>query len=207
MVAPGQPSRGFSLIELLTVVVILGVLLSLAALPIQEMIANQRLRSVTSDLVADLALARVEALKRSTRVGIARTTADWGGGWQVFNDERPADDTIPPDGVFTPDADGDGQCDIFAAGPPVSLAEECVLASRPPLDATVRVCSADAAFDVLTFAVDGTVRAYNAGAPVLPVPRITVSSTLASASVPARRLEFSPGGRVAVVSVGVAACP
>jgi prepilin-type N-terminal cleavage/methylation domain-containing protein len=70
---------GFSLLELLVVIAILGILMRIAWLPFREMIANQRLRSVTSDLVADLALARVEAIKRSSRVGVARTTASLGG--------------------------------------------------------------------------------------------------------------------------------
>ena len=193
MVVSGTPrvNGGFSLIELLVVIAILGILMRMAWLPFREMMANQRLRSVTSDLVADLALARVEAIKRSSRVGVARTTAAWVGGWVVFDD-------VDRDGTFDPETDGDGLCE---AG------EECVLASRPALDATVNVCSADAAFDVLTFGADGAVRAYNAGALVDPPLRITVSSTFASPGVPARQLEFSPTGRVTVVSAGVAACP
>lgn len=196
MVVCARPrlNSGFSLLELLVVIAILGILMRMAWLPFREMIANQRLRSVTSDLVADLALARVEAIKRSSRVGVARTTAAWVGGWQVFDD-------VDRDGTFDPETDGDGLCE---AG------EECVLLSRPALDATVNVCSADAAFDVLTFGADGAVRAYDAGALLDPIPprlTITVSSTFVSPGVPPRQLEFSPTGRVAVVSTGVAACP
>lgn len=193
MVAFGRPTLngGFSLIELMIVIVIMGILLSMAALPFQELLANQRLRSVTSDLVADLALARAEAIKRSSRVGIARTTADWTGGWLVFED-------LNRDGTFDPETDGDGLCE---AG------EECVIISRPALNDTVKVCGVGAAFDVLTFGADGVVRAYNAGALSAVVPSMAVSSTLISPGVPARGLEFSPGGRVTVVTSGVAACP
>lgn len=183
MVTASRPNHGFSLIELIVVIVILGILLSMATLPFQEMIANQRLRTVTSDLTADLALARIEAIKRGTRVGITRTTTQWIGGWQVFDD-----------------ADRDG---VWDAG-------ESVLVSRPALDNTVRVCSvgtnADNSIDVLSFGGDGRVRTYNAGAEKTGIRGITVSSTLTSPSVPARLLEFSPTGRITTVS-GVAGCP
>jgi len=185
MVTASKPglNHGFSLIELIVVIVILGILMSMATLPFQEMIANQRLRTVTSDLTADLALARIEAIKRGTRVGITRTTSQWIGGWQVFDD-----------------ADRDG---VWDAG-------EGVLISRPALDNTVRVCSVgtnvDNSIDVLSFGGDGRVRTYNAGAEKTGIRGITVSSTLISPSVPARLLEFSPTGRVTTVS-GVTGCP
>ena len=186
MVIPCQQTRndGFSLIELLVVIVIMGILMSMATLPFQEMIANQRLRTVSSDLTADLALARVEAIKRSTRVGITRTTAQWVGGWQVFDD-----------------ANRNG---VWDAG-------EGVLVSRPALDNTVKVCSVgtnvDNSIKVLSFGADGRVRTFNDdGTEKTGVRGITISSTLISPSVPARLLEFSPTGRITTVS-GVTACP
>lgn len=185
MVIPRQQTRndGFSLIELLVVIVIMGILMSMATLPFQEMIANQRLRTVSSDLTADLALARVEAIKRSSRVGITRTTAQWVGGWQVFVDAN-------RNGVWDDDAKN-------------------VLVSRPALDNTVKVCSLGTDFDVLSFGADGRVRTFDKGTEITGVRGITVSSTLISPSVPARRLEFSPTGRITTVSnVPVAdACP
>lgn len=195
MVVFGKPrlNGGFSLLELLVVIAILGILMKIAWLPFREMMANQRLRSVTSDLVADLALARVEAIKRSSRVGVARTAAaGWEDGWQVFDD-----------------ANRDGKCQTGTSGGVCDAAGgEAVLVSRPALNTTVKVCSADATFTVLTFGADGTVRAYDGDPPPLgAIPRITVSSTFDSPGVPARQLEFSPSGRVTVVSTGVAACP
>jgi len=188
-------NRGVSLVELLVVIVILGILLRMAWLPFQVMLENQRLRTVASDLAADLALARAEAIKRSSRVGIARTTADWAGGWVVFDD-------VDRDGTFDPETDGDGLCE---AG------EECVLLARPAVSDTVKVCSTGVgggvvAGDVLTFGPEGAVRAFDAGA-AAAVTGIVISSTVASPGITPRRIEFSPGGRVAVVTAGVAACP
>jgi len=117
--------------------------------------------------------------------------AGWEDGWQVFDD-----------------ANRDGKCQTGTSGGVCEAGGEAVLVSRPALNTTVKVCSADATFTVLTFGADGTVRAYDGDPPPLgAIPRITVSSTFDSPGVPARQLEFSPSGRVTVVSTGVAACP
>lgn len=162
--------------------------MSLATLPFQELIANQRLKSVTSDLAADLALARTEAIKRSTRVGIARVTDQWVGGWQVFDDAN-------RDGQFTPAANN--TCP--------NVGDECFLTARPALDPSVKVCTlgknADNSIDVLTFGADGRVRTYKAGVEIPNVTAIVISSTLTSPSVPQRMLEFSPSGRVTVAVI------
>lgn len=192
---PAGAPHGFSLVELLVVIAILGILMSLATLPFQELIANQRVKSVTSDLVADLAMARSEAIKRSARVGIAHlgaTGAPWTGGWQVFHD-------ADRDGQF--DRDADNSCTAFTL-------EECFFISRPALDASVKVCDINLdvnnSIDVLTFGADGKVRTYKNGVEQ-NVRGIVISSTLISPSVPPRMLEFSPSGRVTVVT-GVPRC-
>jgi prepilin-type N-terminal cleavage/methylation domain-containing protein len=186
-----RPSQhGFTLVELMIVMAILTILMTMAALPFQQFIANARLRTVSSDLAGDLALARAEAIGRSARVGLARTTSDWGGGWSVFHDAN-------LDGVFDAETDHNGRCD---AG------EECVLLARPAVNEKIRICSADAEFDVLTFGGDGAVRAFSEGV-AIAIPRVTISSAIDLPGVPARRLDFSPGGRVSVVANGVSPCP
>jgi len=75
-------SRGFSLIELMTVIVVLTVLISVAAPGMQSLIANQRARSAAYDLIADLAMARSEAVKRNKDV-ILSPAAGWAGGWTI----------------------------------------------------------------------------------------------------------------------------
>jgi len=113
-------------------------------------------------------------------------------------------DDVDRDGTFDPETDGDGLCE---AG------EECVLLARPAVSATVKVCVTGVgggvvAGDTLTFGPDGAVRSFSAGAVAVPaVTGITISSTLAAPDITPRRIEFSPGGRVAVVSAGVVACP
>lgn len=64
-------SRGFTLIELMVVVAILGTLVLLVAPSFRDMILMQRLRGVNSQVTTDLQFARSEAVARSR---IARVT-------------------------------------------------------------------------------------------------------------------------------------
>lgn len=75
--------RGFTLIELMVVVSLLALLAGLAAPGMQRLMAAQRLRSAGYDLVADLTLARSEALKRAAQVQLVPTSGGWSNGWTV----------------------------------------------------------------------------------------------------------------------------
>lgn len=75
-------STGFTLVELITVLAIMGILAALAAPSFSEMIARQRLRAGAFDLVADLMLARSEAIKRGESVSVT-PGATWAAGWTV----------------------------------------------------------------------------------------------------------------------------
>lgn len=73
---------GFSLIELMTVVVVLTLLTLVAAPGLQSLINNQRTRAAAHDLISDLILARSEAVKRNRDVVLA-PVSDWASGWMV----------------------------------------------------------------------------------------------------------------------------
>ena len=85
---PNAPSHrlrqaGFTLIELMIVLVIVGGLLVIALPSMSEMIVNQKVKGVANELYFDLSYARSEAIKRNAAVQVVRTGSDWTGGWTV----------------------------------------------------------------------------------------------------------------------------
>jgi type IV fimbrial biogenesis protein FimT len=78
---------GFTLIEMLIAVVIVGVLASIAVPSFREFVAGQRIRTASFDIMAVLTLARSEAIKRNasaaTPVTVAPTGGAWANGWTV----------------------------------------------------------------------------------------------------------------------------
>ena len=80
--------RGFTLIELVTTITVIGVLATLALPSFRAFVANQRIRNVSFDLMAALTLARSEAVTRNRSVDLKRTGTSWGGGWTVEEGTR-----------------------------------------------------------------------------------------------------------------------
>ncbi len=81
---PGRGPSGFTMIELMVTVAVLALLAALAAPSMQKLVAAQKLRSASYDLVADFTLARSEALKRASTVQVTPTSSDWRNGWSVM---------------------------------------------------------------------------------------------------------------------------
>ena len=86
---------GFTLIELLIVVAIAAILLALAAPSFREMLVKRSVQAAAETLASDMRFARSEALKRSTRTVICRSTdgakctavvGSWSEGWIVYVD-------------------------------------------------------------------------------------------------------------------------
>ena len=73
---------GFGLTEILIAFVIIAVLAALGMPAMQEFIANQRLKSTSSDLFTSILRARSEAIKRNTDVTLTPATA-WNQGWTI----------------------------------------------------------------------------------------------------------------------------
>jgi type IV fimbrial biogenesis protein FimT len=81
--------NGFTLVELMIALSIMGVLLSVALPGMAAMVERQRLRMAVFDLLGAVELARSQALARGTQVLLAPREAaglDWASGWVVFVD-------------------------------------------------------------------------------------------------------------------------
>ncbi len=79
-------ARGFTLVEAMVVVAVLGILLVLAVPGLQKVVAKQRMRTASYDVMSDLTLARSEALKRGSAIVLEPLSGtNWRSGWRVRN--------------------------------------------------------------------------------------------------------------------------
>src|SRR5262245_9708139 len=95
-------AHGMSIIELMLTIAIVAVLAAIATPSFTTVIQNSRVRSQSSDLMSNLAIARAEAAKRGVRVTLCTSTTwqnaspsctagalganDWASGYIVFAD-------------------------------------------------------------------------------------------------------------------------
>lgn len=182
---------GFSLIELLVVLAIAAVLAGLAVPSFQGLIASSNLTSATNDLVATLARAKSDAIRRGNRVTVCMssdgaactTTGSWTQGWIMFNDK------VHPDGnAAVEDTD-----DITA----ITVAQTNSI--------EIKAKSSQAYF---SFSADGQAKLMNGGSGAGRIRVCNTSSALTN-DTRAREIVINWVGRVNVEKpTGVAAtCP
>lgn len=70
-------ARGFTLIELMIAIAILGIALGIALPSYRDFVAASRVRTATFDLMAMLTLARSEAIKRNGNVALELDASGW----------------------------------------------------------------------------------------------------------------------------------
>jgi len=87
-----RQSRGFTLIELMIVLAILGVILAIALPSFSEISLNTRLKAYANELVSSVYLARSEAIKRNAPMTLCVSTdgancasGNWEQGWIVLD--------------------------------------------------------------------------------------------------------------------------
>ena len=77
-------ANGFTLVEMLVTVTIVGVLLAIAVPSFRQITINQGIRTASFDLFSALEYARSEAIKRSNVVSVKPDSA-WSTGWKVVD--------------------------------------------------------------------------------------------------------------------------
>ena len=76
---------GFTLIEIATVLLVIGAIAILAAPGFASLIVSQRASSAATDISIALTTARSEAAKRSVDVTLQQKTGGWKNGWQILD--------------------------------------------------------------------------------------------------------------------------
>ncbi|OJY90774.1 MAG: hypothetical protein BGP25_09975 [Lysobacterales bacterium 63-13] len=75
-------SPGFTLLELLIAVAVVGVLVAMALPSFREFNIRTQVTQLTNELVHDLTMARTEAVKRGRDV-VVKANSSWSNGWSV----------------------------------------------------------------------------------------------------------------------------
>jgi len=165
-----MPSRahaaGFTIIELMVVVGIVGVL-SLFALPaMRDLVVTNRMKTLSLDLYTSLALARSEAVKRNSgNISMVAAAGGWQFGWTVCFD-----------------ANGDGDCNDTAAVPP-----DVVLIAGDAVDSSLAL--ANPAGNIVTYNRDGRLSAAT------PLASFRITAGANNAQVQMRCVDVSVSGR------------
>ncbi|MFL6603315.1 MAG: GspH/FimT family pseudopilin [Steroidobacteraceae bacterium] len=89
-----KTSSGFTMIELLAVVMIVSILMAIGVPSFRYVTTSNRLSSEINGLLGDMQFARAQAIKEGRTVTVCSSTnnstcsdtADWSKGWIVFSD-------------------------------------------------------------------------------------------------------------------------
>jgi type IV fimbrial biogenesis protein FimT len=92
--SPIRASDGFTMIELMVSLTVLGVLAAIALPSFNQAFLSNRLASFSNSFIASAQLARSEAIKRNASVKMCRSsngtscaaTSGWQQGWIIFSD-------------------------------------------------------------------------------------------------------------------------
>jgi type IV fimbrial biogenesis protein FimT len=79
-----ERTGGFTIIELMLTIAVLGIIVTLAVPSFNNFILKTRVNSASTEIQMSLLLARSEAVKRNATISITPiNTADWTLGWDV----------------------------------------------------------------------------------------------------------------------------
>ena len=78
-----RAARGYTLVEVLIVTMLLGVLLAAGVPQLADFVRQQRVKTTSFDLFSTLVHARSEAIARNGLVTVTPTGGSWINGWTV----------------------------------------------------------------------------------------------------------------------------
>lgn len=76
-------ARGFTLIELMTVIALMAVILGLGVPSLRDLIVSQRVKTAAFAFTGAAVQARSEAIKRNADVALVAATGGWANGWSI----------------------------------------------------------------------------------------------------------------------------
>jgi type IV fimbrial biogenesis protein FimT len=89
---PLRPSKGFTLVELMTAIAVMAILTAIAYPSFTGTLRSNRMATTSNQLIASLSLARSEAVKNTQGAGVCASTngtscgGTWANGWMVWSD-------------------------------------------------------------------------------------------------------------------------
>ncbi len=94
-------ARGFTLVELLVVVVLIAIMLAIAVPSFASFIANYRVTTAMNDFLQGVTTTRLEALKRGKFVDmVPKVAGNWQSGWRIIVDSDKDHALSPGDEVI-----------------------------------------------------------------------------------------------------------
>lgn len=89
-----SPVGGFTLLELLIVMAILGITVAFALPSFRDQYAEYRVRKAVGDFQNAISLAKSEAVKRGEQINVSAVSSDWSNGWRVVIPATGGDELI-----------------------------------------------------------------------------------------------------------------
>ncbi|MCB1748873.1 MAG: GspH/FimT family pseudopilin [Gammaproteobacteria bacterium] len=151
--------RGFTIIELMTVVAVMALLVTIGLPNFQTMVANNRVTSQVNLFSSSLQLARSEAVKSNTRVVVCPSTTgtsctadvDWNVGWISFIDRGDGTTIGTPNNQVNDNGGGNASDDPCGATAGDDASDDCILDYVSGLTPSTMTLESDASNDYVFF--------------------------------------------------------